>query len=181
MQKVCKMSTRCFPLLWHMNITKPVLNYNHVLFLSESHYQILQEKGLLTVHALTHKGGPAHICISNTNAPECHVVATVSWKIRAVLSASRRKPTPDPGDPPSEQLTMLQFAHHWLIQSPFSRPAPNRHIPRLWMLTTTSASEPFGVDTIALSSEQGSTVNTSADFICKTHTKKKKHLIGWGN
>lgn len=170
MQKVFKMSTRCFPLLWHiMNITKPVLNYNSVLFLSESHYQILQEQGLLTVHALTHKGGPAHTRISNTNAPECHVVATVSWNIRAVLSASWRKPPPAP---PSWQLTVLQFAHHWLIKSPFSRPAPNRHIPRLCMLTTTSVSEPFSVDTIALSTKQGSTVNTSADFICKTQTKK---------
>lgn len=109
--------------------------------------------------------------ISNTNAPECYVVATVSWKIRAVLSVSWRKPPPDP---PSWQLTVLQFAHHWLIKSPFSRPAPNRHIPRLWMLTTTSLSEPFSVDTIALSTEQGSTVNTSADFICKTQTTKKK-------
>lgn len=169
MQKVFQMSTRDF-----MNI-KPVLNYNRILLLSESHYQILQEQGLLTVHALTHKGDRAHTRISNTNAPEYHVVATVSWKIRAFCLLPEGSPPPNP----SWQLTVLQFAHHWLIKSPFSLPAPNRHIPRQWMLTTTSVSEPFSVDTIALSTKQGSTVNTSANFICKT--QKKKNVIGWGN
>lgn len=161
--------TSIYPSPPKTHILLSVLNYNHVHFLYKVHYQTLQEDSLLTVNALTYKGGTTHPRFQTQMLPSAILKQQYPENKSRFVCFLEEAPHPIP---PSWQLTVPQFAHHWLIKSPFSRLAPNRHVPCLWMLTTPSVSEAFSVDTIVLSTEQRPTVNTNTDFICKTQTTK---------
>lgn len=136
-------------------------------------YKVLQERGLITVHALTHKGGPCIPAFQTPNAPKCHVVSTESCKSEPLCLLPG-------GSPPTTTTIPLLTADRSAVCPSLinkisillagTQPA---HTRCLWMLTTTSASKPFSMATIALRAEWGSAVSISAHFICKTPTTKK--------